>query len=296
MKTLSIKTPAIFSFKECVKFLGRSKDECLFSVENEKVRKLFIIDEIPILIEFYAKNKDFLELKFLNLFPTGDQISAINNYMENWLGLNYELQHFYEMAKGDKILGPLVKKYFGLRLIGIPDFYEAICWAIIGQQINLGFAYSVKKNLVERFGTKYEFEGKYYFQFPDPEKVISISKSTLSELKFSRQKTAYIQAISKSIVDQTFDIEYLKKLDYSDAKKELMTLHGIGNWSADYILMKTFLHPQAFPIQDAGLQNALKKQIDISQKPSIEKILEIAKPWKGFEAYATFYLWRSLYD
>lgn len=296
MKKISIKTPAIFSFKECLKFLGRSKEECLFSVENEKVKKLFILDEMPILVEFYSKNGNSLELVFLNLSPTAAQVSSIKNYVEKWLGLNYELQHFYEMAKRDKILAPLVNSYYGLRLIGIPDFYEAICWTIIGQQINLGFAYSVKKNLVERFGKKYEFESKNYFHFPDPEKVLSIPKKMFSEMKFSRQKTTYIQSVSKSLVDQTFDFESLEKMNYSDAKNALMTLHGIGNWSADYILMKTFLLPRAFPMQDAGLQNALKKQMKLSQKPSIETILEIAKPWKGFESYATFYLWRSLYD
>ena len=67
-------------------------------------------------------------------------------------------------------------------------------------------------------------------------------------------------------------------------------------WSSQNILMKTFRHPQAFPVQDAGLQNALKQLLKLSKKPDLEKIQALSKPWKNFEAYATFYLWRSLYD
>ena len=80
-------------------------------------------------------------------------------------------------------------------------------------------------------------------------------------MKFSRQKIAYIRAVSKNIVNQTIDFELLANSDYDTAKKMLLTLYGIGNWSADYVLMKTFRYTQAFPIQDAGLQNALKKRL-----------------------------------
>ncbi len=295
IKNISIKIPALFSFSECLRFLNRSENECLFQVENEKIRKLFF-DEKPILVELHQDNDGFLNLVFLNDSPPNNQISSIKNYIENWLDLNYDLNPFYKMAKEDKLLATLIKKYNGLRLIGIPDFYEAICWAIIGQQINLNFAYSVKRSLVERFGIMHEFMEKHYYHFPTPEKVLSITDRDFSDMKFSWQKITYIRAISKNIVDQTIDFEQLANLEYDTAKKALMALYGIGNWSADYVLMKTFRHAQAFPIQDAGLQNALKKSLELKNKPDLDTMLRLSKPWKGFEAYATFYLWRSLYD
>lgn len=296
MKNISIKTPSIFSFKECLKFLNRSADERLFFVEKERIRKLFFLESQPIFSELYLENGKELKLSFLNKNPSESQVQIIKEYYENWLDLQSDLQQFYKMAAEDKLLRPLIKKYYGLRLIGIPDFYEAICWAIIGQQINLKFAYSVKKSLVERFGSKFEFEGKLYYDFPDPATMLSIKNETFAEMKFSRQKVTYIRAISNDLLNQTVDIETFRNLDYSAAKKELIGLHGIGNWSADYILMKTFRHPQAFPIQDAGLQNALKKQLGLNKKPDLSSILQLSNQWKGFEAYATFYLWRSLND
>ena len=64
------------------------------------------------------------------------------------------------MAENDQILKPLVKKYSGLRLIGIPDLFEAIAWAIIGQQINLTFAYTLKSDLSSILENMFTLKGK----------------------------------------------------------------------------------------------------------------------------------------
>ncbi|WP_413229458.1 hypothetical protein [Heyndrickxia sporothermodurans] len=61
-------------------------------------------------------------------------------------------------------------------------------------------------------------------------------------------------------------------------------------------MMKCLNHPSAFPIADVGLHNALKVQLQLERKPTIEEINEFAANWEGWQAYATFYLWRSLYE
>lgn len=70
----------------------------------------------------------------------------------------------------------------------------------------------------------------------------------------------------------------------------------MGKWTADYVAMKCLKKVEAFPIADVGLHNALKFQLGLDKKPSIDDIKEIAVNWRGWEAYATFYLWRSLYE
>ncbi len=295
MDAITLKTPTVFSFTECLNFLARSKKECLFSVEKEKIRKLFFAEGSPVLVEL-KYSKPGLELVFLNYRPGDKHKIAIKNYIRNWLDLDSDLAHFYNIAKTDRYLSSLVKKHHGLPLIGIPDFYEALCWAIIGQQINLAFAYSIKRNIVEYCGRKFEFEGKIYYTFPEPAQILSISDESFRRFKFSRQKASYLKGISQKIMDKTLDFNLLRSLDYESAKAKLTAIQGIGNWTADYVLMKTFRFPNAFPPQDAGFQNALKIAMNLSGKPDPDTICQVSKPWKGVEAYATFYLWRSLFD
>jgi DNA-3-methyladenine glycosylase II len=76
----------------------------------------------------------------------------------------------------------------------------------------------------------------------------------------------------------------------------LLSLKGIGNWTANYVLMKTFHHPNAFPLEDVGLQQAIKRNLNMTEKPGLQMIKDIFSKYEGWEAYATLYLWRSLSD
>ncbi|MNE90575.1 DNA-3-methyladenine glycosylase [compost metagenome] len=59
--------------------------------------------------------------------------------------------------------------------------------------------------------------------------------------------------------------------------------------------MRCLRDTTAYPTGDVGLQNAVKFLTGMDRKPTPAELLELAVPWKGWEAYATFYLWRALY-
>ena len=123
MNEIYLKTPALFSFQECLRFLGRSSDECLFFIENERLRKLFVVGNTFVLIEIFSDRSGELTVSFLNGIPSKKLQKSIKNYIENWFDLSYDLELFYRMAEKDELLSPFVKKFYGLRLIGIPDFF-----------------------------------------------------------------------------------------------------------------------------------------------------------------------------
>jgi DNA-3-methyladenine glycosylase II len=83
-------------------------------------------------------------------------------------------------------------------------------------------------------------------------------------------------------------------LSFSEARQTLMSIKGVGNWTANYALMKTFRYREAFPLEDAGLHNAIKRLKNMAEKPTVEQVRRIFKKYKGWEAYATLYLWKSL--
>jgi len=188
----------------------------------------------------------------------------------------------------------LIKDTRGLPLIGIPSFLEAISWAIIGQQINLTFAYALKKRLVEEYGRVIQFEGRTFYLFPKAEIIVQLTDADLRPKQFSRSKIKYLTGVAQAIVDGKISKEMLSTMSYEDAKNKLIELKGIGNWSADYVLMKCLRFPDAFPLTDVGLHNAIKFQLGQKEKPSLEEIEEMAVKWKGWKSYVTFYLWHSL--
>lgn len=150
---------------------------------------------------------------------------------------------------------------------------------------------------MEHFGESLTFEGETYWLFPSCEKVATISVATLRDLQFTVRKCEYIIDIAKLMAGVALTTEkLLQKENDQDIKKALMSIRGVGAWTADYVMMKSLRCPTALPMADVGLHNAVKIQLGLEHKPTIAEITQIATQWKGWQAYATFYLWRSLYD
>ena len=292
---MEITPPMDFNFKECLVFLGRSEHEILHQIRDGYLYKLIKIDGELVLMKIgEASNNIRVEFPFNTLTQNVCEKAAA--YLEDWFDLNQELAPFYEMANQDKVLHQIANQYRGLRIIGIPELFEALTWAILGQQINLTFAYTLKKRFIEQFGESFSFEGTTYWLFPEIEAIAQLSIEELKKLQFTTRKAEYIIGIAQLMSGGKITKEDLLHLqDNQQVKKSLMAIRGVGAWTADYVMMKCLHHTSAFPIADVGLHNALKLQLGLDRKPTLEEIEELAKNWEGHQAYATFYLWRSLY-
>jgi DNA-3-methyladenine glycosylase II len=291
-----IPLPNEFCFEEILQYLSRSSIEVLHYVKDKKVWKLLCIEDQFILIEVSQPSKAELQIRFVDhqLESKEGEILLVN-YVREWLDLDTPLHLFYELAKQDAILSELVTRYSGLRIVGIPDLFEVLCWAVIGQQINLTFAYTLKKRFVENFGTPYEWKGRKYWFFPQPSQLKQESIQQLRELQFTQKKAEYIVGIAEAFESKKLSKEKML-FDLEKAEQQLISIRGIGPWTAHYAMMRCFRNPSAFPIADVGLHNALKNILQREEKPTLSEINTIFTPWKNWEAYAVFYLWRSLED
>jgi DNA-3-methyladenine glycosylase II len=289
----SIKTPAEFSYEYSLLFLARSPKEILHSVHDRVVRKLVKVgDEFVLFTVSEGNNR--LNIEILTKDPSPVAKEAVKNYVAEWFDLDTNLLPFYALAKRDKVLNPIIRKFHGYRIMGQPDLFESLIWAVLGQQINVAFAYSIKQRFVEKYGERYDFEGKTYYLFPTAERVATINPEELTPLQFSRQKSNYTIGIARAFVDKHVSREMFHGRPLAEAKDELMKLKGIGNWTANYALMRTFRYPDAFPLEDVALHKALRLQMNMRKKPSLDRVRKIFRRYKGWEAYATIYLWRSL--
>jgi DNA-3-methyladenine glycosylase II len=293
---LEICPPTEFNFAECLVFLGRSSQEVLHQIIDGYLYKLVKVNGELILLKI-GRTPDSIKVEFpISTLPKSAR-EKVAAYIWEWFDLDKDLGDFYEVVSKDKVLQQIANKYYGLRIICIQDLFEALTWAIIGQQINLTFAYTLKKRFVEHFGECLTFDGYTFWLFPAFEKIASMDVDNLRKLQFTVRKAEYIIGVAGAMKNGEMTKEILlQKQDYQQIKKFLMASRGIGAWTADYVMMKCLHHPSAFPITDVGLHNALKLQIGLECKPTIEEIEEMSINWEGWQAYATFYLWRSLYE
>jgi DNA-3-methyladenine glycosylase II len=269
-KEVILITPKEFSFNESLVYLTRSTNECLYKVFAHKVYKVVNVNSEKILIEIGNNDKN-LEIRFVNKIPKKSTRLTIALYVWEWFDLDTDLAPFYTLAKEEPLLTKLVSKYSGLRVIGIPDLFEALCWAIMGQQINLTFAYTLKRRLVESYGEYIVWEDQKYWLFPAPERIAKLSIDDLKDLQFTGRKAEYMIEVAKQMYSGNLTKSMLIAMDFKDAESALVKIRGIGPWTANYVLMRCLHDPSAFPIQDVGLHHAIKQQLNLLQKPSIAK-------------------------
>ncbi|MFS1512878.1 Ada metal-binding domain-containing protein [Chengkuizengella sp. SCS-71B] len=294
--SIEIELPNEFDFNECLVFFKRSEEECLHKVVQNNVFKLLKFDKRFVLLKISSVDKKMI-IAFLNGIPTSWMRAQTAKYIWDMFDLDTDLNPFYSSLRNDPIMGKLIKSYFGLRLIKINDLFEALCWSILGQQINLKFAYTLKKRFVHTYGEKFTNEDEDYWIFPNAGRICEIRIEDLREMQISTRKAEYIVGVAKMIMDGTLNQKKLRfENNYDKMMNQLTSIRGIGKWTADYTIMKCFSINSAFPIADVGIHNALKTILALNQKPSIDEIEDLVKQWKGWESYAAFYLWRSLYD
>jgi len=285
-----IKTPPEFNYDFSLAYLTRSAKEPMHIVNDRVVKKLIQVGGERVLF-YVSEGQGSLEVEIVS----GTQFKVdVENYVHEWFDLTTDLTPFYALAKKDDVLKTIVKKFHGYRIMGQPDLFESLIWAVLGQQINLAFAYTMKQRLVEKYGEKVEHNGQTYYLFPTPEVVSTLTHEDLLPLQFSRQKSNYTAGIARAFVNKQWSREMCHGKTLTEAKEELMKIKGIGNWTANYAIMRTFRYPDAFPLEDVALHKALRIQMNMRKKPSLDRVKKIFKRYKGWEAYATLYLWKSL--
>ena len=292
-----ITLPANFDMNANLGYLTREKNECLYEIENNIITKVIAIGEMQSLVQISVIDNQQMVVQFLNGSRPIEkrEREKIATYILEWFDLDNDLTPFYEMANADPLLKIPAQKFYGLRVIGIPDLFEALCWGVLGQQINLAFAYSLKRQFVESFGDSIEWNGKKYWVFPPYERIAQLEPTDLAAIKMTVKKSEYIIGIARLIACGELSKEQLMKMNFKEAEKSLIKIRGIGPWTANYVLMRCLRFQTAFPIDDVGLINSIKTLRNMNQKPTKEEILALSIPWKNWESYATFYLWRVLY-
>ncbi len=186
----------------------------------------------------------------------------------------------------------LLEQTPGLRLAGSFDGFELSIRAILGQLVSVKAAHATASKVVLNFGQSLtEFSNvqpcpceSIVRLTPEPYALLSASQESLGALGVTRQKQAAIKAIAQALVDGDLTLD--PSVDVASTIVQLKAMHGIGDWTAQYIAMRALAWPDAFPSSDYGVLKALGGTPAQAVKSSQE--------WRPWRAYATRYLWHSL--
>jgi AraC family transcriptional regulator of adaptative response / DNA-3-methyladenine glycosylase II len=177
----------------------------------------------------------------------------------------------------------------GLRMPLLPTGFDALAWGIIGQQINVKFATSLRRDLVELAG---ETIGDMRAH-PTPEAVANLDAGELTSRRYSASKARYLIDAAQAIADRRLDIERLGEGSALAAEQALTAQRGIGIWTARYVLMRGGF-ADAAPVGDSALATALQKLHKLPERPDTDETARLMARFAPHRSLATMHLWTYL--
>jgi len=186
------------------------------------------------------------------------------------------------LSNKDKVLKKLIQTYRNEHLNLNPNYFHSLINSIIGQQISVSAADSMK--------TKF-FKLKRNIT---PQTVSKLRTTDLRKCGLSRQKILYIRNISKFFLQNKKFIKNINKYSEEEIYNNLIEIKGVGNWTIHMFLMFSYGSSNIFPTGDLGFLKAISKLYKVQLPISERKLKLLYKKWSPYSSQATWYLWRSL--
>ncbi|MFV3073244.1 DNA-3-methyladenine glycosylase family protein [Niveispirillum fermenti] len=201
------------------------------------------------------------------------------------LGVSIDVAGLEALGRDDTAVARLLSRCgTGLRLPQTASVFEALCWAIVGQQVNLRFAGQLRRTLIDLAGIDHVSGMKAH---PTPAGIAALDPEVLGRLKFSRAKATYLINAARAGVDY----EALPDGDAVSADAALTGIKGIGPWTRAYVLLRACAFPDIAPVGDAGLALALQNFHGLDRRPGPAEQAALMQPFAPWRSLATAHLW-----
>ncbi len=186
------------------------------------------------------------------------------------------------LSERDPLLGSLIRQHQSSRLRARGGAFVTLARSIIGQQLSVKAAQSIWQRLSEAVGNI------------EPESIVASDITQLRCHGLSTNKAAYLIELAERFVNGSLGPASWQNCDDEEVISQLTAVRGIGRWTAEMFLIFCLLRPNVLPLDDAGLQRALRLHYNDGKPLSKLKMRRITRAWQPWCTVATWFMWRSL--
>lgn len=219
-------------------------------------------------------------------------LALVRHQIVRILSLDVDGSGFPAVGKRDRVVGALQRSYAGLRPVLFWSPYEAAAWAIIGHRIRITQAARIKQRMAQVLGEEVVVHGEHLHAFPSPQQLASID----SFPGLFARKVEHLHGIAKAANQGLLDAQRLRSLSRRDALTELKRLPGIGDFSAELILVRGAGDPDHFSRSERRLHGAMADAYDFQAVPAIERLADIAEKWRPYRSWVSVLFRTELED
>lgn len=261
------------------------------SLEGSVYRRTLMVCGNPGLVEVHLGG-DGAQLEMRVHLPSFDSIIDDVGRVRAMFGLDDDSLAAETHLGNAPMIGRLVRRRPGLRVVGGWDRFETAVRVIVGQQVSVAGATTITGRLAERYGAALPGSALGLSRlFPTPDRLIDVDPDGVG---MPRARVSAVSSLATAVTDGRLDLSGAGGVD--EARGQLLELPGIGQWTADMVMLRALRHPDAFPAGDLGIRRAVATLSGTDPCPSEAEILELAEAWRPHRALAAQHLWASLHD
>jgi 3-methyladenine DNA glycosylase/8-oxoguanine DNA glycosylase len=191
------------------------------------------------------------------------------------------------LSKADPVLAGIIKRVGPITFAPPREPFSALARSIFYQQL----AGPAAAAIMGRFLALYPG-----VEFPAPQQVLATPEEKLRQAGVSRQKMGYLKDLSAKFADGTLSHEKLRVLPDEELERALMSVKGIGRWTADMFLMNSLHRLDILAVDDLGLRKGAQLAFGLAAMPTRTELAAMGERWRPYRSLAAIYLWRSLDD
>ena len=186
-----------------------------------------------------------------------------------------------ELASRDRDLAAIVERYGPPPMWAREPGFATLVHLILEQQVSLASAQAAFDRLRAAVDTL------------TPAGLLALGDARMLEIGFSRQKTRYARALATAVADGSLDLTVLPHVDDAGVETTLTALPGIGPWTSTIYRLMVLRRPDAWPIHDIALAQAIADIRGLEVRPSAEAMDDLAEGWRPWRAVAARILWHE---
>ncbi len=212
--------------------------------------------------------------------------TVVRSQVARILSLDIDGRDWPGVGTRDLVMGRLQTRYPGLRPVCFFSPYEAAAWALISQRIRITQAARIKARLAEELGPAVEIHGRTQHAFPAPSRLMQLE--TFPGL--FGHKVAYLHQLAQATLEGKLEATFLRRLSPEQALEHLKTLPGIGDFSAQLILLRGAGEPDALPTHEPRLARAITLAYGLDHLPTTQEAWQIAEAWRPYRTWGSLLL------
>jgi DNA-3-methyladenine glycosylase II len=212
--------------------------------------------------------------------------NAVGVQLARILSLDVDASEFIVVAERDPVVGRLQQRHPGLRPVCFFSPYEAAAWALISHRVRIVQAANLKERIACEVGHAVDIHGHERFAFPGPARLRDLE----SFRGLTARKVDNLRALADAAQAGVLDAARLRSLQADEALSQLKELPGIGDFSAELILVRGAGEPDLLPSKEPRLARAAALAYGLDSPPSQAELEELATAWAPYRSWVSFLL------